>query len=220
MTMATKSNIEELLKKLEENQQAYFQTIREVHEALAQPSASSSAPVPSGAPSTKSRKTRRRSTCDTDVEKPAGDWVAKHKRPKDGDAPAGTLGSSVITGDSDESDVKEEFYVQEPLPSYKFDFEDLKEHLRKHKFDEHGQKLLESVVHNGKLQDPRVFPEYSPEELWHQSHYSVFDVDNDGAPLSRSGIVTTGSKIDSAIWQAIQVKCDTAFKAPPELITL
>jgi len=63
------------------------------------------------------------------------------------------------------------------------------------------------VVRNGRLQNPALFPEYPPEELWHNSHYSVFDVGTDGAPLSRREVVKEGTtSIDSAIWQAIQVR--------------
>jgi hypothetical protein len=128
------------------------------------------------------------------------------------------LGSSVITGDSDESDVEEEFYVQEPLPSYTFDHEDLRDHLKKHKFNEHGQELLKTEVDHGRLLHPTLFRKYPPDEKWHNSHYSVFDVSKDGAPLSRSEVVEKGSHIDSAIWQAIQVRNLTALLVHSKLI--
>jgi hypothetical protein len=118
------------------------------------------------------------------------------------------LGSSVITGESEDSDIEEEFYVQKPLPHYTFDHENLRQHLKTYKFKRYGEMLLESVVHNGRLLDPTLFKDYPADELWHNSHYSVFDVGQDGAPLSRSQVVEKGSKIDSAIWQAIQVRRD------------
>jgi len=209
--MSTRPSVEELFRRLEEQQQAYLRTLREVHEALAQPTPGiSSASGTTGAPSTKSAKKRRRSTQDTKIERPA-DWAAKVDRPKDADGRPVTLGSSVITGESEESDVEEEFYVQKPLPSYTFDHEDLKQHLKTHKFNKHGAQLLETVVENGRLINPihpKLIREYPPDELWHDSHYSVFDVGKDGAPLSRSDVVEKGSPIDAAIWQAIQVRVD------------
>ncbi|KAE9369731.1 hypothetical protein N431DRAFT_52754 [Stipitochalara longipes BDJ] len=209
MAMATRSNVEELFRRLEEQHQAYLRTLREAHEALAQPTPnSSSTPGTAGGSSTKSAKKRRRSTQDTKIERPA-DWIAKVDRPKDADGRPVTLGSSVITGESEESDIEEEFYVQKPLPSYTFDHEDLKKHLKTYTFNKHGEELLATVVDNGKLLDPihpKLIREYPLDELWHDSHYSVFDVGTDGAPLSRSEVVEKGSSIDSAIWQAIQVR--------------
>jgi hypothetical protein len=219
--MAAEPTVAELLKKLEERHDAYWQTLRQVHEALiqttgaraaVQPSGASfvgGAPGPSGAPSTSGER-RRRSTRETAVERPA-EWVAKVERPRDGTGRPMTLGSSVITGESEDSDIEEEFYVQKPLPAYTFDHEDLRKHLKTYKFKKYGEKLLETVVENGRLLDPMLFKDYPVDELWHNSHYSVFDVGKDGAPLSRSEIVEKGSKIDSAIWQAIQVKDDPAL---------
>ena len=125
-----------------------------------------------------------------------------------------TYHSSVLTGDSSESDDDNELYVQTPLPSYKFDHEHLRQHLKMHNFDEYGQSILKTVTGNGRV-DPGLFPEYPPEEKYHNSHYSVFDVGADGAPLSRREIVTTGSSIDSAIWQAVKdLNSDPTSKRP------
>jgi hypothetical protein len=226
--MSAAPSVAELLKKLDEQQQAlgkqqqaYWQTLREVHEALVQAPASNPTPGPSGGPpSTKSaKKPRRRSTQETKTERSA-EFIAKAKAdwPKDADGRPLTLTSSVITGESDESDVEEEFYVQKPLPPYKFDHENLKDHLKKHKFNEHGQELLKTEVDHGRLLHPTLFREYPPDEKWHNSHYSVFDVSKDGAPLSRSEVVEKGSHIDSAIWQAIQVRNLTALLVHSKLI--
>lgn len=224
--MAGEPTVAELLKKLEERHDAYWRSLREVHEALIQtagtralvPSSGTSsvggAPAASGADSTLSRKGRRRSTRETAVERPA-EWLAKAERSKDGSGRPQTLGSSVITGESEDSDIEEEFYVQRPLPAYTFDHEDLRQHLKTYKFNSYGERLLDTVVENGRLLDPMLFKDYPVDELWHNSHYSVFDVGKDGAPLSRSEIVEKGSKIDSAIWQAIQVSSGPALGSQP-----
>lgn len=96
-----------------------------------------------------------------------------------------TVHSSVLTGDSDDSDNDDELYVQTQLPSYKYDYEDLRNHLKTYTFKDHGDILLDTVVHNKRLLYPSLFPEYPEDERWHLSHYSVFDVSTDGAPLSR-----------------------------------
>lgn len=208
--MATKPSVEELFRRLDEQQQAYLRTLREVHEALAQQTPSNSSALgPAGPASTKPGRKRRRSTRDTEAERPT---ISKAERSTDENGKPLTLGSSVITGDSDESDVEEEFFVQELLPSTSFSQEDLSKHLMEHKFNKHGKKLLESVVDHGRPLHPTLFREYPADELWHNSHYSVFDVGKDGAPFSRSTVVQKGSTIDSAIWQAIQVKIDIALR--------
>jgi hypothetical protein len=203
--MAAGTNFEELLKRLDQQHQAYTQTFREVHEALSQiPASPPAASSASAVASTSTSKKRRRSTLTIEAERPV------NSKPP-------TYHSSVLTGESDESDTDEEFYVQKPLPSYKFDHEDLRHHLKTYKFNKHGEKLLERVVDKGRLLDPTLFPDYDETELWHNSHYSVFDVGKDGAPISRSEVVKKGTdKIDSAIWQAIQVRTNMALNVPVE----
>jgi hypothetical protein len=203
--MASGISTDELLKRLDEQHQAYLQTFKLVHEALARNAQKTALTTPASNPlapptlalplSPSSRapsRRRRRSTTDADAERP-------ERRPA-------TYHSSVFTGDSDESDADGDLYVQNPLPSYAFDLEDLRNHLKTYKFGEAGRILLKPVVKNGKLLNPALFQEYPPEEKWHNSHYSVFDVDKDGSPLSRWEVVKPGTiSIDSAIWQAIQV---------------
>jgi hypothetical protein len=191
--MAAGPSTEELLKKLDEQHKAYLDTFKLVHEALSHNAAAKATPASPGPP-----KRRRRSTVDNETEKPE-----RRKTIKPGSVP----GSSVWTGDSDESDDDDELYVQTPLPTYKFDHEHLRSHLKSHTFNESGKKILETVVgENGRLLNPMLFPEYLPNDRSHNSHYSVFDVGIDGAPLSRHEVVEPGtSSIDSAIWQVIRV---------------
>jgi hypothetical protein len=138
-------------------------------------------------------KRHRRSTLDVEID------LSSSRKPL-------TYHSSVFTGESDESDENDELYVQTALPSYHFELKDLQRHLETYRFNESGKILLKRVVVNGRLLKRSLFPEYSLDEQWHNSHYSVFDVGMDGAPLSRRKVVKEGTtSIDSAIWQAIQV---------------
>lgn len=194
--MAAGLSTEELLKRLDEQHKAYLDTFKLVHEALSHNVATNTNPASPG-PS----KRRRRSTLDNETERPE-----RRKPPKAGSV-AATFPSSVLTGDSDESDEDDELYVQTPLSPYEFDHEHLRHHLKHHKFNDSGKKILETVVgENGRLLDPKLFPEYAPSDRSHNSHYSVYDVGTDGAPLSRHEIVKPGTtSIDSAIWQVIHV---------------
>ncbi|KAL2072100.1 hypothetical protein VTL71DRAFT_11443 [Oculimacula yallundae] len=220
---------EALIKRLEEQHQAYLTTFRQIHEALAKTTSGQDQPPSSlGPPSPVTAKTletpsnvmlTRATTFPRSVSpipplsptpNSPGLSVAVTKRHRrsftelDGERPV-TVQSSVLTGDTDESDNDDELYVQTPLPSYKYDYEDLRNHLKSYTFKEHGEILLEQVVYNKRLLCPSLFPEYPDEEKWHNSHYSVFDVSTDGAPLSRREAVKDGTtSIDSAVWQAIQ----------------
>ncbi|KAI6710600.1 hypothetical protein JHW43_006870 [Diplocarpon mali] len=229
--MAGTLTTEELLRRLDEQHQAYIATFRLVHKALAKTASTtaiesvlqslmptfketaspnshalsavmltrsshlsrpnSATPASSGLSVSVSRRSRH-STFEMEAERPA-------------DGQPVTMHSSILTGESDESDDDDEFYVQTPLPSYKYDHQDLRHHLKTYTLNEYGAELLDSVVHNKRLLYPSLFPEYPEDEKWHNTHYSVFDVGTDGAPLSRREVVKAGTKsIDSAVWQAIR----------------
>ncbi|TVY32020.1 hypothetical protein LSUB1_G008535 [Lachnellula subtilissima] len=207
--MASRLSTEELLKRLDEQHQAYLETFKLVHEALSQTAAATTAspaalpPLQSPVTSVSAGKRRRLSTVETEIDRPGG-----LRKPS-------TYHSSVLTGESDESDEDDELYVQTPLARSKYEDEDLRKHLQTHKFNEEGQLLLDSIVNDGVLLRPTLFPKYDPDEKFHNSHYTIFDVGKDGAPLSRSFVVKPGSSIDSSIWQAIkELNADPAALRP------
>jgi len=199
--MQANMNTADLLKRLDEQHRAYQETFKLVHEALVQSVVNRPPPSPGLAPTSAPRQ-RRRSTIDVEGI----------------DLPLITIRSisqqatSLTTGETDISDDDDELYVQDLLPSYQFDYEDLKDHLKKYPFNEEGRTLLKAVVgENGRLKNPELFPESLDEETSHNSHYSIFDVGTDGTPLSRHKFVSTGSTIDSAIWQALQVGLPNSY---------
>lgn len=213
------ANTEELLRRLDQQHQAYLETFRLVHEALLgshQPSNSannvsgiSTIPEVLASPTTELSNLRRfrRPTLDTTDTEPRSDRSSSLLL-SPGNLQSLTFQSSIVTGeDSESSDDDEDLYVQDPLPSKSWNREDLRHHLKTYKFNEEGQKLLESVVVDGRLTNPdlaRVFEVGF--ELGIGSHYSVFDVGPDGAPLSRHEVVTKGTtSIHDAIWQVIRV---------------
>ncbi|RFU29241.1 hypothetical protein B7463_g7108, partial [Scytalidium lignicola] len=192
---------EELLKRLDEQHQAYLETFRLVHESLAQtqaaptataPRSPSLAPTSSPPPIPPTIKRLRRETLDFDAERLSP-------------VRSLTLQSSIITGDETSDDEDDgDLYVQTPLPPSQFDHEiHLRSHLKNFKFGEASLKLLESVIaENGRLVNPVLFPEYSKDELSHNSHYSVYDVGADGAPVDRHQ--PGNGSIDMLIWRAIR----------------
>ncbi|RDW67859.1 hypothetical protein BP6252_09255 [Coleophoma cylindrospora] len=208
----TNASTEELLRRLDQQHQAYLETFRLVHEALlsnsgATNNASGITTIPEGTPTIDVPNLRRlrRSTLDTTDTDPRSERSSSVLLSPE-IVKSATFRSSVTGDDSDSSDDDEDLYVQDPLPPRSWDREGLRHHLKTYKFNEEGQKLLESVVVDGTLTNPdiaRVFD--GGFELGVGSHYSVFDVGPDGAPLSRHEVVEKGTKsIHDAIWQVIR----------------
>lgn len=192
--MTGKPAHEELLKRLDEQHKAYLETFKLVHDAMTSNITSNTL----GSPVSLSKR-RRRSTLDpSDIEQ-------MEKSPE-------KLPASFTTNESDFSDDDDDLYVQKTLEGYNFDTEHLRQHLKTYGFNEEGMTVLETVItdtNSGRrrlLHPEELFPQYSSEDKSHNSHYSVFDVGTDGAPVSRREVVSTGSTIDSAIWQAIRVR--------------
>jgi hypothetical protein len=201
--MAAGANPDELLKKLDDLHRAYLDTFTKAHEALAHQLGGNTAVSPAG-PS----RRRRRSTLDPDAERPLVTNTTSARHINFGTSDSTIFGTNESSFSDDISDDDDELYVQDTLPPYKFDTEHLRDHLRHYKFNESGMTLLETVVNqSGRLLNPSaLFPQYPSNELYHNSHYTVFDVGKDGAPVSRRKVVESGSTIDSAIWQAIRVR--------------
>jgi hypothetical protein len=92
--------------------------------------------------------------------------------------------TSTLSDDS--SDDEEEYYVSDELPSYSFDHENLREHLRTHNWTEQGREILASIVSNpARLsKQPHLFHmESGPaDDRSHYSHFQVYNVGPNGLP--------------------------------------
>ncbi|KAF2792843.1 hypothetical protein K505DRAFT_325900 [Melanomma pulvis-pyrius CBS 109.77] len=114
--------------------------------------------------------------------------------------------TSTLSDESDEED--ESFFVQDELPSQSFDHEHLREHLKKHSWDEHGREILSAIfTDRGRLKEPHLFP-MSPgpvSDRSHYSHFQVYDVGPDGTAelVEASGKENTMSKANE-IWHSIK----------------
>lgn len=195
--MASGASPGELLRRLDDLHKAYLETFTQAHEAL---SYQISGTTPASPVAVSKRRRRSTTDPDPDAERP-------HLR-NTAFASHGIVSKTNESSFSDDvSDEDDELYVQDTLSPYKFDTEDLRDHLKHYKFNKEGKELLKTVINeNGRLLNPSsLFPQYPPEDLSHNSHYTVFDVGKDGAPISRREVVESGSTIDSAIWQAIRV---------------
>ncbi|KAF2730938.1 hypothetical protein EJ04DRAFT_536948 [Polyplosphaeria fusca] len=114
--------------------------------------------------------------------------------------------SSTLSDDSDDED--DDYFVRAELPSQTYDHEHLREHLKKHDFDEHGREILSAIVTDrGRLKEPYLFPrgQGAIDDRSHYSHYQVYDVGPDG----KAELVETSGSEDKRsraieIWHSIK----------------
>lgn len=176
---------DELLKKLEEQRIAYLETFRQVTESFDHSSLTSTE-----LPTLPDADTVRRSFSVKDTQ-------SRKSLPH-----LSTLAdSSTFSDDSDEE--TEEYFVQSPLPPQSYDHEHLRNHLKTYNWDRWGRQILSTVITDrGRLKQPSLFPtkDGPSEDRSHYSHYQVFDIGTDGAPL-----LVENAEMENAQSKAMQI---------------
>ncbi|KAF2136265.1 uncharacterized protein K452DRAFT_237687 [Aplosporella prunicola CBS 121167] len=111
---------------------------------------------------------------------------------------------SALSVDSDDED-DESYYVQTPLPKRTLAEDKLREYLRTYDWSPAGQKILENIIHNGRLKHPVLFHKPSrANDKAHYAHYEVFDVSTDGSPLSITGDDEESISKSAGFWNAFR----------------
>lgn len=130
------------------------------------------------------------------------------------DSDANTIITDVASGgwsveDESITDDDESLFVQQPLPQEEYTHEGLRKHIKLHRWTQSGRAILGNLLNNNKfLGQDCLFPVRlgSVEDRSHLSHYSIFDVGNDGSPLQRRN--ASDSRPCSramAIWRNLKV---------------
>ncbi|KAL8743959.1 MAG: hypothetical protein Q9190_003742 [Brigantiaea leucoxantha] len=94
--------------------------------------------------------------------------------------------SSTFSPEDSETDDNESMFVQDTLPKETYDEDGLRKHIQEYNWTTFGRQMLNTVLDNDQLlKRQHIFPyTLGPvEDRSHLSHYSIFDVGNDGAPL-------------------------------------
>ncbi|KAM0814002.1 hypothetical protein AB5N19_14004 [Seiridium cardinale] len=99
-----------------------------------------------------------------------------------------TSSASRATGDnSDDEGIGEDFFAHTPLEPQEYTHDGLRAHLRSYKWSKEGRRILGNVLEDPKFPlQSNLFPTAAgtvPDRS-HLSHYQVFDVGGDGAPLA------------------------------------
>lgn len=168
-------NLDSLIKRRDEQHDAYMQTNYRVQELLA-------AVSPPSSPVREGPRSSGASGSQTTLSRPS--W-RHHSIGLDSVI---TSSASRVTGEgSDDEEDGEEYYVQTPLGQQHYDHDGLREHLRSFKFSSASRTLLRGVVDDlGFLSRPTLFPtrKGAVADRSHLSHHQVFEVGTDGAPMS------------------------------------
>jgi len=185
---------EELLKRLEEQRVAYLEILRQVKDSLEPTSGS---PIFTDLPDLPNIDAGRKSfSVHTD---PRGKRTSYP-------FPSTIADESTLSDESDEE--LDDYFVQQPLPSQSFDHEHLRNHIKTYSWDRFGRQILSTLITDrGRLKQPYLFPNTDgpAEDRSHYSHYDVFDVGTDGAPLLVETAGTeSGKSKASQIWHSIK----------------
>ncbi|KAL9600440.1 MAG: hypothetical protein Q9219_003193 [cf. Caloplaca sp. 3 TL-2023] len=176
---------QEMIKKLAEDRAVYLDTLSRAHDVLAKAlEASATGKEP---PRLTSEAVRRNTAHTIDVES-----IQK---------------SSTFSPDDSDTDDNESMFVQEPLPKEEYDEAGLKTHLREYEWTDHGKNIIGSVLNNKQLiERTHMFPitRGAVDDRSHLSHYSIFDVSNDGAPLEIHRVNEKPVSRAQAIWDNIK----------------
>lgn len=159
---------QEMLKQLADDRTKYLDTLSRAHDVLAQAlTAASSGKPPPRLTTEAVRRTTGTLSATLEVE----------SVPKDS-------GNSVE--EESDTDDDESLFVQQTLPKELYDEEGLRKHIKEYEWTEAGREILDGIAGEDQVvQRGTIFPNKAgeAEDRSHLSHYSIYNVGNDGAPL-------------------------------------
>ncbi|KAL8669051.1 MAG: hypothetical protein Q9168_006340 [Polycauliona sp. 1 TL-2023] len=177
----------EMIQKLADDRATYLDTLTRAHDVLAKAlEASVTGKPPTQLTSDAVRRNTVTSLLDIDSLKKSSTFS-----PEDGS----------------DTDDNESLFAQEPLAKESFDEDGLRSHLRQYKWTPHDRHIVGEVLNNKQLlQRTCIFPvTLGPvDDRSHLSHYSIFDVGKDGAPLQIHRADEKPVSRAQAIWNNIK----------------
>ena len=114
---------------------------------------------------------------------------------------------STFSPEYSETDDDESMFVQTPLEKESYDEAGLRRHIREYNWSPSDQAIVGPVLQNKQLLErTNIFPvTLGPvDDRSHLSHYSIFDVGNDGAPLEIRKAAAKPVSRAQAIWNNLK----------------
>ena len=180
---------QEMLRKLADDREAYLSTLTRAEDVLTQ--ALTTAAGIKSTPRLTSERTRRNTGTTLEVESVQN-------------------GSSTLVDSDSDTDDDESLFVQETLPPESYDEQGLRDHIKEYEWTEAGRDILGDVLTKSlPTEKESLFPRaLGPvPDRSHLTHYSIFDVGTDGAPLPIRPMGTRDTSATSratAIWENIR----------------
>ena len=180
---------QEMLRKLADDREAYISTLTRAEDVLTQ--ALTTAAGIKVTPRPTSERIRRNTGTTLEVESVQN-------------------GSSTVLDSDSETDDDESLFVQETLPPESYDEQGLRDHIKEYKWTEAGRDVLgDLLTRSPPAEKESLFPRAvgSSPDRSHLTHYSIFDVGTDGAPLPIRPLGTRDTSAISratAIWENIK----------------
>ena len=183
---------QELIRKLAEDRAAYLDTIDRTHDLLAQAltAVSGGKPPPKLTAETvrRTENVRRDTNGTGDIES--------------------VLKDSTFSGeDETDSEDDESLFVQQELPEERYDEEGLKKHIQEHQWTEFSRAIVSDILDDQKLlRKKSMFPQLPDPvpDRSHLTHYSIFNVGNDGAPMEIQHADPRQTSRAGDIWRKIR----------------
>lgn len=180
---------QEMIQKLAEDRAKYLDTLSRAHDVLAQALTAAAA-----------GKQPPRLTIETVQSSLTGITPDIESLQKD---------STLSAEDDSITDENESLFVQQALPEETYHEEALRKHISQHPWTNAGRAILGDVLNNLQLLEQScIFPVIlgAVNDRSHLSHYSIFDVGSDGAPLPiRNASDSRPCSRALAIWKNLKV---------------
>ena len=185
----------ELIAKLAADREAYLGTLDRAHELVAQALAAAGG---TNQPRLTTRNIRRATgSTGTNVNVLPADVESVQK------------GSVFSAEDEPDTEDDESLFVQQSLPPESYDEEGLRRHIQEFDWPAPTRAVLKDILEDENfIKKKCLFPtEPGPvEDRSHLTHYSIFDVGNDGAPLEKQlPVDSTRTSRALTIWNLINV---------------
>lgn len=181
---------QEMIRRLADDRANYLDTLNRAHEILAQALSAAAAGSDKPLPRLTADAVRRNSRNTLDVDSIQKDLTFSAE-------------------DESDTDDDESLFVQQILPQERYEEEGLRKHILEYAWTDSGRATIGELLKNQKLSKQScMFPvELGPvEDRSHLSHYSIFDVGNDGAPLPiRNASDSRPCSKALAIWKNLMV---------------
>ncbi|CZT21516.1 uncharacterized protein RCC_07379 [Ramularia collo-cygni] len=202
-TSPQQADLQQLLRHLDRQKEAYDEAIRRVQEHIALPPAF---PVdPSIVPETSRHYSLDRTHASQSLSPPSL-YSRADLQILTGLSTIESSSGSRLTGDESDDEADQSFCVREPLPQEIHGEDDFRQHLQTYPWDDDGKKVLQEFAGNKyRLQQDLILTKKGPlPDQSHHTHFQIFDIGDNGAPMLVEVKHEDVTNRPTALWQTIK----------------